>query len=197
MKCEEYQILIMEAQSEPQSGPLPEAAAEHLRLCSVCQSETEGLAELTHGLKGLPVSDPGDIFFARQLRSIENRIAADAQARPLLRRWWVPSLAAAALLVFMIGYAVFLRGPQTDWRGDWNKALSWLAQDGTWEEETYDVEDLDQPQMDAFVHTMEMRVNYDGRGNGGQDPGDWQDLDRQELDLLIERLQAGLKERPS
>lgn len=196
MKCEEYQILITEAQSEPQPGPLPAAVADHLRACSVCPSETEGLAELMHGLKELPVSDPGDIFFARQLRNIESRIAA-AQPQPLLHRWWVPTLAAAALVVFMIGYAVFLRGPQTDWRGEWSKALSWLAQDGTWEEESYDVEDLDQPQMDAFVRTMESRVNFDGRGNGGQDPDDWQDLDRQELDLLIERLQAGLKERPS
>lgn len=198
MNCKEYQEVAIEALVEASAEPFPGDLQAHLGKCAACREEIESFRQLLVDLRAASVADPGELFFARQLYRIEEEVSQELVRRPLKRRWWLPTLAAAAVLVLLLGYSLFFRGPGVQWQAEWSTALQWLAQESGWGEEGVDLDDLNERQLNAYAEMMERRVlNSNEEAVDLDDPADWQDLDRQELDLLIERLQAGLGERHS
>lgn len=197
VNCKEYQQAAREALFEDPAESVSGELVSHLEACASCREELQEFRQLLEGLKATPVADPGEIFFVRQLRRIEEEVAREPLRRSWRWPWGWPALAAAAMLVLFLGYSLFFRTPGVPWQAEWAKSLPWLAQESGWEEGV-DLDDLDERQLNDYAEIMEQRVlNSPGDSLDEGDPMDWQDLDRQEMDLLIERLQVGLGDKHS
>lgn len=192
MNCQEIQQVILEGLDGNQPEAILPALQAHLNSCSDCRAAQADFLSLHARIRDHSLPDPGEVFFQRQLRSIEGKLRETQARRPAWRRWWVPTLAAAAILVVFIGYSTFLRNPAGDWRGQWPTALSWLAQEAPDEGAWLELEDLDEAQLAAYARTVELQLlSANGEGDP-EDAVDLQDLDGQEMELLIQRLQAGM-----
>lgn len=197
MKCEEFQQLALETLSEVPAVPLHNAASEaHLAACQACQGFYSEMRDLIGDLHHHQLPEPGELFFARQRQQIEAELGkSPAAKKPSVKKWY-PALAAAAVLLMVLGYAKFFRGPDMNWRSDWPSALSFLAQERNEDDEWLNFDDLSDRDLDIYARAVEAQV----RGDEAATPDevlDIQDLDRQETDLLIKRLEAGLSGKNS
>lgn len=70
--CEKYQMTWLEMLSGEVFTLLD--AEEHLRACAGCRSEFQELQSLVSALKNISLPDPGELFFARQTKTLLEQI---------------------------------------------------------------------------------------------------------------------------
>lgn len=164
--------------------------ARHLEACPTCQAEFQSYLAITEGLKDLELPDPGDLFFQGQLKSIERQIGAASHKVPMLRRWWVPSLAlAAAVVLLFIGFSRF-HGTQEIPQPEWQEALQFLSEEeGVLAPDSgLSLEDLNPEQLERLAHNIERSLLQGTEGVFQDESVDWDELSGPELDRLLQHL---------
>lgn len=101
MKCSEFKEWFLDSET---SGAIAQAAEEHLNNCPDCQR----LSELDHRLDAILKSSieqeevPSHLHAQLYLNLEQNRKNRQFTSAAQLVRYWLPALAAAALLLFFI-----------------------------------------------------------------------------------------------
>lgn len=110
MKCEQVRHALRS--DETVSGEL----AEHLAGCEACRASWAADEALLAELREVPAPDPGPGHAARFRRSLEGRLRAEASPADTSRSVAPAGLAAAAVLLLVLGMVALLplsEGPST------------------------------------------------------------------------------------
>lgn len=84
-------------------GELSSAANEHLRSCSVCQTEAARLAELLQRARQVEVPEPSPLFWPHFSERVRAAIDADARPETRWRTWrWLVVAPIGALALFAV-----------------------------------------------------------------------------------------------
>lgn len=175
-------------------GELPGARAEevarHVASCPSCREEAEAVRLMTREIESLPVADPGELFFHRQLRQIEAQVQAREERTKSFFGAWYPAMAAAAVFLLLIGYSTWNRHSKSSWTNDWGTALSFLAEEAEPVFDWPEIEDLDDKELDLVAQDIEGEILKDEADTWFDEPGDFQELNEKEIDQLLDRLAA-------
>lgn len=194
---DEDEPLVGELQQLPCSDPgeafftqQRQSILEHIQLEAA--EEDPSIQSLVAELQSLSVPDPGELFFKRQFQSIQSQVRREIrQDRPSV--WWRPLAVAAAIFFLVLGTARITNRQEEVPSGEWRWAMETMAQE---EEEETGLEDLDllsQEQLDVLAHNLEGSILRDAEENLREEPVDYHELDNQELDFLIQRLEASVQ----
>lgn len=193
MSCKEYQEVLLNEKIEEIQEPMASQLAEHLEQCPLCLSEAESFEPLVAELRDLPLPDPGELFFRRQLKSINQQIEAEAPRRnqtKSFRPWYASLVAAAAVLLLFIGYSRWAGHSDDAWKQDWKNALNFLAEDSDPELLPLDLEELNGPELDRVARGIVEDMFEDLEKKAEPSSDDWMDLNGDEMDDLLHRLQV-------
>jgi len=217
------------------AGPEAQDLKVHLEKCELCSQEYQELKAMMGDLRDPPPYDPGDLFFRRQLRSIQKQLPGASsdleeeyqdiilqlkaldppqvpseeffqrqfqeiqqqlppRVSPLRRRLqtFIRPLAVAAALVFLVlGISRIdnLKGPTPSQY--WQMAFEYLSQD---EDRSmtgvFELEDLSQKQLEQLAGNLEGYLLMEFGENLIEESSEWEDLNGQELEILIQRLKG-------
>lgn len=107
MKCDEFERwLLLEATGELTSAQAARLR-DHLATCSACRAWQADLARLHHLVSSVPAPEPSPAVVARLLTAVRT---ARPPVRLVLRPWFGPALAAAALAVVLLGGIALVTG---------------------------------------------------------------------------------------
>lgn len=152
------------------------------------------LEPLSQEIKSLPVEDPGDLFFHRQFKTISRQIRSEAQESSREGFWstWARPLAVAAAVFFLVlGVARISNWNDEVVPADWSVALEYLADE---EEVSLDeIDDMDGEQLERLASNLEGSIYIEAEDNLIEEPVELDDLNEQELDHLIQRLELRAK----
>lgn len=146
-------------------------------------------AFLEEELRDLPVADPGELFFRRQAKAIGLRLHTETR-REGIRSWFKPLAVAAALFLLVLGVSRINRLPQSVPSAQWHAALEYMAENEDEEGVGLEtIDELNQDQLERLANNIEGRILRDSGEQWMEEPADIEDLNEQELQLLIQRLE--------
>ena len=146
-------------------------------------------AVLIEELRDLPVADPGELFFRRQAKAIGLGLHTETRHEGI-RSWFKPLAVAAALFLLVLGVSRINRVPQFVPSAQWHAALEYMAENE--DEESVGLETIDelnQDQLERLANNIEGRILRDSGEQWMEEPADIEDLNEQELQILIQRLE--------
>jgi len=186
--CENYQedlpFLLEEVLEAPERADLQ----AHLAVCPTCSSELSAYQGLRSQMLSDTPSDPGDLFFQRQLKAIEAQIRL---AMPRQRSVWIPALAAAAMLLLVFGLGRWREQRDLNFKQDWNSALHALSLEPEVPMGDVELDDLNEKELALFAHRMEEEVLGSQDETWFDDDTDWDDLDDGQENQILQQLQDG------
>jgi putative zinc finger protein len=153
---------------------------------------SEADAALCQEIKDLASSDPGDRFFQSLSQKIETQVAQEHLYPLAKRRSWMLPLAVAAGIILLLFGALRLEqhlsvtkspAPEISWEDYFKEAPETFSP-------TLDLEELDPQQLKLLTKKMEQALLAESPEGWGGDVSDWDDLNEQELDNLIQHMQA-------
>lgn len=143
---------------------------------------------LSRELKHLLVADPGELFFQRQFKAIRRSLREET-GEGFWAVWARPLAVAASLFFLVLGVARITHRHDTKFPPNWNLAIQQLA-----EEEDPSLEDIDElspDQLQLLANNLEGAILVESGDQMIEEAVDFDDLNEQELDLLIQRLETG------
>lgn len=151
-------------------------------------SEAE-IAQISDQLRQWTVPDPGDLFFYRQSKAIRRSLGEAETPRWSFGSLWLRPLAAAAALFFLVlGVARITHHGDVKSPPGWNLALEQLAEEEL--PSLDDIEEMDNEQLQRLAGNLEGAILVESGDQLADEPVEFDDLNEQELDFLIERLEA-------
>ena len=140
-------------------------------------------------LQALPVAEPGDLFFERQFKAIKTQIRQEA-SEERKTTWWKPMAVAAALFFLILGVARITEWQEGVPSGEWKWAVEYMAQEEEEDVGLEDLEDLSKEQLDLLAQNLEGSIFMNAEDSLIDEGAEYDEFDDQELDFLIERLEA-------
>lgn len=167
--------------------------ARHARVCPDCDAWFVEQEALFTALFALPEEEPGELFFKRQAKQIQQTIAAEKPTH-LIRQRRVLFIwgAAAACVLMVLGLSRFRSLPfdMSPRRNAMVQAMHAIEQQSALRPMEAELDTLSGEELDHLALRLErhlLRREYDQEWI--DDSIDWQDLEGQELDLFLQRLE--------
>lgn len=185
-----YLGMLEELQGQPLPDP-GEAFFERQRLEILGQVHAVEDLSLFEELKSLTETDPGELFFHRQWQAIQGGLGEAARNRML--RWgaWLrPVAGVAAAVLLLLGLAQIRHWWEVTPPGDWAILQEYFPENFQNDSGLFNLEQLNEEQLSQLAANLRNSIYPNLDQNLLDDSGDWEELNEQELNRLINRLEA-------
>jgi hypothetical protein len=136
------------------------------------------------------MADPGELFFQSQFKAIRHALREEAQEiREGFWATWARPLALAASLFFLVLGLARITHRQDTLPPNWGLALQQLAEEE--DSSLDDIDELNTDQLQYLANNLEGAILVESGDQLIEEAVDYDDLNEQELDLLIQRLETG------
>jgi hypothetical protein len=145
------------------------------------------LSALSREIQCLPVVDPGELFFRRQFKDIRRSLRPEGR-EGFWAVWARPLAVAASLFFLVLGLSRITHRQDTKYPANWNLALQQLSEEE--DPSLDDIDELSSDQLQRLANNLEGSILVESGDQLTEEPIDFDDLNEQELNLLIQRLEA-------